>query len=152
MKRSPFHRAGLARAAASAILLLLAIGAFEPFYLRMFVADRDVLGRHLVELPYRKLPTLRTFLLDAREQTASGETLVFLAPFDSFEGGYRYAFGRAAYLLAGRRVLPVIGRDDAPLIENLRAADAAVAWKAPPPRGFEPVWVGADGSVSRPLP
>lgn len=132
-----------------AVLVALAVGSFQPFYVRMLAADRSAMRAWLIDLPYSKVPTLRAFLLEARENLEAGQTVVFLAPFTRFEQGYRYAFGRANYVLARNRVLPLVDAEDRMVQASLREADVAVSWRTSPPPGFEIVWTHPEGSISR---
>lgn len=136
------------RAIAVAAFVLVAVGTFQPFYLRIFLADRPAMASFLTELPYRKTPGLRAFLVEAREHTRPGDVLVFLAPFPSWEGGYRYSMRGARYLLAGRTVRGLIGPGDADLSPNLERAELLVAWRVPVPEGWDIVWTGEGGAVA----
>jgi hypothetical protein len=134
--------------AAAALALILA-GGFQPFYLRIFVQDRAAMKAWITELPYRKTPGLRAFLGEARRHTAPGDVIAFAAPFERWEGGYRYAIRGARYILAGRTVRPLVGPGDEDLSRNLESADVVVAWQADVPPGWETVWSGMDGAVAR---
>jgi hypothetical protein len=149
MVQDRWKEGALPRIGGIALLLVLAVGAFEPFYIRIFASDRAALRMQLDELPYRKLPTLKGFLEDARAQLPPGATTVFLAPFPRSEQGYRYAYGRAAWVLAGHRLLPIVDNNDAILHRHLEEADVAVAWRTAPPPGFEVIYEHPEGSVSR---
>lgn len=131
-----------------AFALLLA-GTFQPFYVRILFADRSAMKPYLTELPYRKTPGLRAFLVEARERIRPGEVVVFLAPFETWEGGYRYAMRGARYILGGRTVRGVIGPYDVDLSSNLDQADVIVAWRAPVPTGWTVTWAGREGAVAR---
>lgn len=139
----------LQRAIAAVAFVLLAAGTFQPFYLRIFFTDRAAMRSVLTELPYRQTPGLRSFLMEARKRTRPDEIIVFLAPYDTWEGGYRYSIRGARYALAGRTVRGVIGPDEVDLSSNLDRAEAVVAWRVPVPPGWEVVWSGNDGSVAR---
>src|SRR5947208_17127379 len=111
VRREPEGDPRLTRALALAAVVAIAAGAFEPFYLRIFTIDRARFATVLTELPYRKLPGVREFLLEVRERTKEGDAIAIAAPLHRaprWEGGYDYLYARALYLLAGRRVVPVI--------------------------------------------
>src|ERR1043165_4621870 len=99
---------------AVAAFLAIAAGAFQPLYVRMLFADTTRMRAAFEELPYRRLPGLRRLMLDVARTTPPGARIALFAPFapsiDS-DGGYGYAFRRAPFLLAGRRVLPMTARD-----------------------------------------
>ena len=137
------------RAIAAAAFVLLVVGTFQPFYLRVFFADRKAMASFLTEVPYRQAPGLRPFLMEARTHTRPGDVIVFLAPFPTWEGGYRYSIRGARYLLAGRTVRGVIGPGDADLSPNLERADVLVAWRVPVPERWNVIWSGHDGVVAR---
>lgn len=129
---------------------LIAIGAFEPFYLKVFTMRRDAMRAMLTELPYSKTPGLRRFLNDVRARTKRGDTIAIAAPFATWDGGYDYVFARSPYTLAGRRVLPLIDEADRPRPENLARADYVAAYRvnATVP-SFDVVWRSADGVLLR---
>jgi hypothetical protein len=131
----------------------IAAGAFEPFYLRIFTTNRAWQATMLTELPYRKLPGLRQFLLDVRERTPRGSVIAVAAPLTrthDWEGGYDYIYARALYPLAGRRVVPVLDPDNRFLAQNLAEANYVAAYhSAPRVDGFVEVWRGRDGVLLR---
>jgi hypothetical protein len=132
---------------------LIAATLFEPFYLRIFTADRRQLSATLTELPYRKLPGLRLFLDQIRARTQRGEVIAIYAPFrrsPTWDGGYDYIFERSLYRLAGRNVVPLIDVNNHPQPENLRQATFAAAYRSSPSfSGFAIVWNGRDGILLR---
>ena len=134
--------------AAAALALILA-GGFQPFYFRIFTADRAAYGAWLREVPLRRTPGLRAFLEEVRGRTRKGDVIAFVAPYDRWEGGYRYAIRGARYILAGRTVRGVVGPGDRDLSVNLARADLVVAWNAEVPPGFEVIWKGSGGALAR---
>ena len=114
---------------------MIAAGAFEPFYLRVF--RLPPLHDNLVELPYRKLPGLRELLVATRDRTREGDTVAIVAPY-SWESGYEYAYARSLYTLAGRRVV---------LQKDVEKADWICAYGVVPPG--EVVWRSKYGAVVR---
>ncbi|HEY6136192.1 MAG TPA: hypothetical protein VI670_00340 [Thermoanaerobaculia bacterium] len=141
----PRLRAILAVAAFAAI----AAGAFQPLYVRMLFADARPMHAAFDELPYRRLPGLRRLMLDVARMTPPGARIALYAPFNEWDGGYGYAFRRAPFLLAGRRVLPMLepGRDR-PTARYLGEAEYVVCWRGCPPlNGFRRSWGSADGEL-----
>ena len=120
--------------------MLIAAGAFEPFYFRMFVADRAQFRASLTELPYQKLQGLRRFLVEIGARTREGDTVAVFAPF-RWDEGYEYAYARALYPLAGRRVVTFDLRN---------RANAIAAYRVTPLLpDFVVVWRGPDGTLLR---
>lgn len=134
--------------AATGLALVLA-GGFQPFYLRIFTADRAAIRSWLTELAFRKTPGLRPFLEEARAHTRPGDVIAFVVPYERWEGGYRYSMRGAQYILAGRTIRPLVGPGDADLSENLATANVVVAWNAEVPPGFRTVWREGGGAVAR---
>ena len=127
-------------------MILIAAGAFEPFYFKVFALDRGRFGDMLVELPFRKTPGLRRFLNDVRAHTRDGDSIAIAAPYTKWEGGYDYCYSRALYPLAGRRVLPLLDPADRFHPETLAAASHIAAYRSEPVfAGFAPVWRSNDG-------
>ncbi len=138
------------RAVSMIAAVLIALGAFQAFYLQIFIIDRSALGATLTELPYRRLPGLRRFLLEVRARTSPGDVVAIDAGLPSWERGYEYCYGRATYLLAGRLVLPLRDRVDRRLSENLAQATHVASYRSQVlPPGFSPVWRSADGVLLR---
>jgi hypothetical protein len=124
----------------AAAFVLIAAGAVEPFYFRIFVIDRAQLRASLTELPYQKLRGLRRFLVDVAARTHDGDTVAVFAPF-RWDEGYEYAYARALYPLAGRRVVSFERRKDSNYIAAYRVA--------PLLPDFVVVWRGPDGTLLR---
>lgn len=122
---------------------MIAAGAFEPFYFRVFLTDRAAMRASLTELPYRKLPGLRRFLVDVAARTKEGDVIAIYAPF-ARDAGYEYAYARAFYPLAGRRVVTFDQRDQATYIASYHAAPAAPH--------FAMIWRSGDGTLLRRTP
>ncbi|HEX6087894.1 MAG TPA: hypothetical protein VF266_25400 [Thermoanaerobaculia bacterium] len=109
----------------------IAVGAFQPFYLRVLGHDWRQLGAYLTELPYRKVPGLRQLCVEADRRTPVGARILFVAPVP----GYEYAFRRAQYLLAGK---DVVAGGEADYIACLPACRA---------RGFTTIWSSEKGAL-----
>jgi hypothetical protein len=129
----------------------MAIGSFEPMYLRVFRVDTAALNRQWTELPYRKVPGWRNVLLEAERRTPVGARILIVTPHAPGQGGYRYAFERSHFILAGRELVPL--RDPAnegPIRVDLRSVDyIACSGVCRPPDGFAPVWASQDGALLR---
>ena len=140
------------RVLAWAIAIAIAAGAFEPFYLRIFFFDRAKFGASLAELPYRKLPGMKAFLLAVRERTHDGDAVAIAAPLHRAapEGAYDYLYARARYLLAGRLVVPLVAIDDRPQPENIALAGYIAGFRCEPNTpGFVVIWRSRDGVLLR---
>jgi len=131
----------------------IAAGAFEPFYARIFVADRAGLVANEITLPFRKLPGSREFILDVQTRTQPGDVIAIAAPFQKWDEGYRYLYMRSLYPLSGRIVLPLIDEHDHQRGDNLMRANVVAAYRCEPSLpGFGVVWRGREGVVLRRMP
>ena len=161
-----------------AVTAAIAVGSFEPFYIRILFTDRAKLRASLIELPYSKAPGLRTFLVEIEKRTPRGSRVAIAAPVMDWDRGYEYVYTRSLYPLAGREVLalarpvsPVGGQ--APSVEGqapspvrgerperqagapvppleLQRAEYIAAWHvAPAVPGFVEIWRGRDGVLLR---
>lgn len=120
------------------IALVIAAGAFEPFYLRIFTIDRARFRASLVELPYRKLPGLRALLVATRDRTRDGDVIAIAAPY-AWDQGYEYVYARSLYTLAGRRPQRFVAN----------AAWICAYGGIPPVPGFDVVWQSDHGALLR---
>jgi len=139
---APDSRAAAKRLAASAALLLILIGGFEPFYLRVFRIDRAKEEASFAAMPYRKMTGLQDFLKGVDAHTPPGARIAIWCPFRQWEGGYAYAYYRASYLLPGKQVVPLLARNEDHLqLANLAHADYLASFddeiEAP---GFDDNW------------
>ena len=132
---------------ASALGAML-VGGFHTFYVRIFTMDRDALRAHLTAVPYRKAPGYREFLQAASAHIPEGERVVFLTRYPTLQGGYRYHFSRAEYVLSHVDLVGAITEGDRPLLPG-EWPDAALSWQVDPPHGHVVVWQGNGGSLSR---
>lgn len=138
------------RAIHAVVAAAIAIGIFQPFYLKVFTVDRARMAAMLLELPYRKTPGLRLFLEGVRAHTRTGDAIAVASPFTTWDNGYEYVYARSTYVLAGRRVLVLRDPADRPQPQNLARADYVAAYRvnvALP--GFVEVWRGPDGILLR---
>jgi hypothetical protein len=126
--------------AATAFLLIL-IGGFEPFYLRIFRMNRAGMGIAFAEMPFRKMTGLQSFLEGVDAHTPPRARIALWLPFRQWEGGYGYAYYRASYLLPGKQLVPLLAHDDRLELTNLAQADYLASFgevmMAP---GFDSVW------------
>lgn len=129
-------------------------GGIEPFYFRALRLDGPRWRAALTELPYRKLPGYRRFLLDVGARTPAGARIAIWIPDGGWDGAYGYGYTRAPFLLTGRQVVPLlVPFVDKPAPENVRFADWVAAWHgAPAIPGFQIVWRSADGVLMRRVP
>lgn len=101
--------------------------------------------------PDWRVPAYPQFLTEVAARTPPGATVVLAVPIGDGEHGYdTYAFFRATYLLAGRRVIPLMDPDGRVHPERLHhRSNFIAAWRTPlPPGAFEPIWQGHGGTLS----
>jgi hypothetical protein len=135
------------RLAAAVAFALILIGGFEPFYLRIFAIDRAREEATFAELPFRKMPGLKSFLEGVDAHTPPRARIAIWVPFRQWEGGYGYAFYRASYLLPGKQVVPLLAlHEDRVDFSKLARADylASYGQRIDAP-GFESCWQDAHG-------
>jgi hypothetical protein len=125
------------RTLAALALVALAAGSFQAFYLKIWSEDGRALNAYLTELPYRKVPGLREVCVEADRRTPPGARILFVAP----ARGYEYAFRRAQYLLAGRELIPMVGRNDGP------PGFVACVGRCSVPPGSAVVWQSSAGML-----
>ena len=106
--------------------------------------DRERFHRAFTAMPDGKWGEYPRFLEGVRAHTKPGDRIAVIAPSMRWDDGYSYAYYRASYFLAGREVLPLLYRTDAPIPENLKKAEYLAVWQAPGPRAHV-VWQGSGG-------
>ena len=137
------------RILALALLAILAFLGIETRLLRFPLTDRTPTRRELERYADREwYPHFPQFLDGVRAHTKRGDTIALLVPAWTWDSGYSYAYYRASYFLAGRRVLPVVWRDDSRHPEHARAAKYVAAWQVRVAAG-EVVWRGNGGVLVR---
>jgi hypothetical protein len=137
-------RQGPGRFLTSLIFCLIVLGALDPRPTRRGV---------LQSVPDQRTPEYPLFLEEVARRTAPGDTIAVLVPMKDWAHGQAYAFYRASYYLAGRRVIPLMDVANRWHPERLRDARFLAAWKIPPPRGpYDIVWAGHDGVLMRRRP
>jgi hypothetical protein len=129
---------------AALLFAVILLGALDP--------------RPLLRIPRyaasdRKVPLYPLFLKEVAARTAPGQSIAIAAPMRHWNAGYSYAYYRASYFLAGRRVIPLVGPDDRLHMERLREAELLAMWRLSKPNGpYELVWSGHGGALYRRLP
>lgn len=136
--------------AAVAIAAIVA-GAFEPFYVRIFLTDARQMHAYLTELPYRKLPGWRAFLTGVDARTPPGARIAIALPYGQWEEGYGYGYYRASFLLPGKQVVPLLElHADRLAPQHLNDADYIASWRGEPRvDGFTTIWRTPDGALLR---
>lgn len=130
------------RALATVLFIAIAVACGNPIYLTLVpIGDRARLHRAYTVMPDRGgwWPDYPAFLDAVRAQTKPGDTITLVVPKMKWDEGYSYAYYRASYFLAGRRVLPLVLDHDVPHPENLAAAQYVAAWGARPPGAWRVV-------------
>lgn len=129
----------LARVVFAAVLL----GALDP---RPLLRIRS-------EPPADLLPEYVRFLAEVKARSAPGQSIAVAAPARSWSRGYSSIYYRASYILAGRRVIPLIDRDDSFHFERLGEVELVAVWGMGGPRGrYALLWSGHHGALYRRLP
>ena len=141
----------MARIAALLAFAAIAIGSFQKLYLQILVRDATALHAQYTELPYRRVPGLRQMLVEAGRRTPQNARILLATPHKPGEGGYRYAYARAQYILAGRELVPLLDPStEKPLPLRLDQVDYIACWSdCATPRGFAVVWKSKDGVLLR---
>ena len=123
--------------------------AIEPELFQVLLTDRADLTAEMVS---RVAPPgtqgYPEFLESVRERTPPGSTIALVVqPMQwDIEGGYSFWYYRASYLLAGRKVLPIVWRDGSVLIENVRTAQYIAVFRRQFPLGDRAlIWKSRDG-------
>ena len=93
------------------------------------------------------------FLEEVARRTAPGDTIAILVPMKSWSRGQAYAYYRASYFLAGRKVIPLLNADDSWHPKRLLEARYVAVWKMQPLAGpYTRVWSGHSGFLLRRRP
>lgn len=136
--------------AAVVVWLAIGVGAFEPFYLQIHTRNHAAMAAGYTELPYRRIPGLRTLSIAVDRRTPPGARILLVLPHRTWKGGYEYGFRRTEFLLAAKRVLPLIDEESRMLRDNVARAEYIVCWReCGLPPGFEIIWRGTDGVLAR---
>ena len=123
------------------LLVAMLIGGFEPFFFRIFFADRAAASATLTAGPDLAAPGYAAFLREVRERTPADARVAIFVPMRQWSGGYEYAYYRASYALAPREVIPLVDSDEEAHLERADDADYVAAWRMTPRiPGFMPAW------------
>lgn len=103
--------------------------------IRFIFLDKKPIREYVTGLPYSQFPGLRRFLHEVKSSTPEGATVGFWVPrAEADQIFYELAYHRAVYELEGRRVLPLLYRNERRfLTENLRRAQFVACWRCAPP-------------------
>lgn len=95
-------------------------------------------------------PLYARFITEVASRTSPGQSIILVTPVRDWASWYAYAYYRASYLLAGRRVLPLMDDDDWLRYERLREGDRIAVWgEGVPPGPYEAIWRGSGGVLYR---
>jgi len=102
--------------------------------LRFIVLEKDPIRAYVAELPYSQFPGLRRFLLEVKGSTPEGATVgLWMPQAEADRIYYELAYHRAVYELEGRRVLPLVYRNEERfLTENLERVSFVACWRCAP--------------------
>jgi hypothetical protein len=135
------------RRLALAVFVALAILAIDPNLFVIALSNRAAIGSVMARYPDRGWDAYPAFLEGVRAHTKAGDTIALVVPTSRWDGGYSYAYYRASYFLAGREVLPVVDRDDAPQPQNFARARYVAAWRRKVQPPIHVVWSGSGGAL-----
>lgn len=123
------------RILAFAAFAFIVLGLFEGEMIRFIFLEKKPIREYVTELPYSQFPGLRRFLREVKASTPEGATIGLWVPHAEADRiFYELAYHRAVYELEGRRVLPLLYRNEQRfLTENLRRVDFVACWHCAPP-------------------
>jgi hypothetical protein len=121
------------------------VGGLWPSHLSTLAGD----ARRKIYQPDRRTPDYPAFLAEVARRTKPGQSIAIVVPMRYWNAGYSYAYYRASYFLAGRRVVPIVDSDDAVHPERLQEADFVAVWRVPEFAGPEEIWRGHGGVLFR---
>ena len=93
-------------------------------------------------------PQYELFLREVARRTAPGQAIAILVPDRGWARDYAYRYYRASYVLAGRRVVPLLSPDDRVHLDRIRHADLIAAWDVEAP-DHELLWRAHGGALYR---
>jgi hypothetical protein len=135
---------------AMACLIALVGTRLERGLLELPFADQRPIREYFAQVPDLLWQGYPEFLQGVRERTRPGDSIAILVPARHWNEGYAYAYYRASYFLAGRRVIPLVMPDDRDAPENLGMADYLATWrKEIPTGGHAVIWRGSGGMLVR---
>lgn len=129
---------------AGLVFAVIVLGALDP---------RPLLRIEAHAVPDRKTSDYPLFLEEVARRTARGDMIAILVPMRDWSHGQSYAYYRASYFLAGRRVIPLVDPDDSRHPERLVRPEYVAVWRmSAPPGPHELVWSGHGGMLLRRRP
>ena len=138
------------RILAAVLFALILFGGFKQAFVWMLFGDVGPLRVAFARLPDRNTPEYPLFLRAVAERTKPGERIAIFVPMRHWNGGYAYAYYRASYFLAGRRIIPVVDPDDSAHLDRFEEADWIASWRMDLPADrFDVVWKGHQGRLAR---
>lgn len=135
----------LRRVTGGLLFAAIVAGGVDLRNLASLVGDSRRRAAFLASSTDRRAPDYPRFLQEVARRTRPGESIAIVFP----PRGYDYAFYRASYFLAGRRVIPLFDRDGRFHAERGREADYFAFWSVAPPPRTVVVWQGHRGSLVR---
>lgn len=101
---------------------------------RFIFLDKKPIREYVTDLPYSQFPGLRLFLREVRGATPQGATVgLWFSRAEADRNFYELAYHRAVYELEGRRVLPLVYRNEQRfLTENLQRMNFVACWRCVP--------------------
>jgi hypothetical protein len=133
---------------AGLVFAAIVIGSVDLRFVRLLFHDRAILKRAFALPPAaRRAPGYDRFLSEVAGRVERGRSVAVVMP-KRWESGYAYAYYRASYVLAGRRVIPLVDPDSRVRLERIEGADYVAAWGAEV-EGLEPLWSGSGGTLYR---
>lgn len=139
------------RVLAGLVFIAIVLTGLDARNIRLLGHDREEVRPILAQdSPDIRTPEYLKFLEDVRQHTAPGDSIALVVRMRHWDNGYAYAFYRASYVLAGRRVVPLVDPDDSLHRERFAEAKFLAVWGMEPPNGpFEWLWKSHDGAVYR---
>ncbi len=116
--------------------------------------DRRPRGRITAQTsPDREMADYPRFLEAVATRTVQDDAIALLVPRQNWSSGQSYAFYRASYFLAGRRVIPLVDPDDSWHPERIGDSRYLAVWRTrTPPGSYDEVWSGHGGVLLRRRP
>jgi hypothetical protein len=134
---------------AGIVFAAIVAGGTDLRFVKLFFRDHASLRQAFAIPPAsRRTPAYESFLAEVARRTEKGSAIAIVFPDRRWEGGYAYAYYRATYVLAGRRVIPLVDPDDSVHLERVATADYVASWKVPAPE-LAQLWSGHGGALFR---
>jgi hypothetical protein len=134
---------------AGIVFVAIVAGGTDLRFVSMLFHDHAALRQAFAIPPAsRRNPEYERFLAEVARRTEAGSAIAIVFPPRQWERGYAFAYYRASYVLAGRRVLPLVDPDDSVHLERIGSAHYVASWQVPAPE-LEQVWSGHGGALLR---